>query len=489
MLQLNGTQQTLSNVVNGTFAFANPLPDGSTFVVTIGSNPSNPAQACSIENGSGTITGENVSNVSVTCSTQAFEIGGTVSGLSGRGLVLQRNGAESLPIASNGSFTFPTTQTSGSTYDVRVSAQPTDPSQTCTVASGSGTVGSGHVRSVRVTCATNTFALSGNVTGLLGTGLVLQNGGEAVEVQSDGSFTFATRIASGGSYDVRVGSQPQNPTQSCSVENGSGRIGNGDVTNVTVRCATSTFTIGGTISGLQGDGLTLLNNGTDNLTVSADGTFTFATAVASGQPYAVTVATQPTSPAQQCDVQNPSGTVGAANISNVQITCVTTEFTIGGTVSGLRGSGLVLQNNGGDNLAIAADGSFTFTTSAPTGSAYNVTVATNPASPTQVCTASNNAGTISGANVTSVTVSCETSSFTVSAAISGIAGFFPFVQLRNNDGPVVNAFSDGTYELPPPVLSGETYNVEVRGGTENCTVTNGSGTMGGENIVVQVLCN
>lgn len=434
---------------------------------------------------------------------QSFEIGGTVQGLTASevGLVLQINGAESLPIASNGSFTFPSSLASGSNYEVRVSVQPQRPSQTCTVASGSGTVGSGPVRSVRVTCATDTFALGGNVTGLLGSGLVLENGTDAVEVQSDGTFTFATPIASGGTYDVRVRTQPQNPTQSCSVENGTGRIGAGNVTNVTVRCTTTTFTVGGTVSGLAGEGgLVLQNNGADNLTINADGTFTFATAVASGRPYNVTVLTQPSSPTQQCDIQNGSGTVAAANISNVQITCVTTEFTIGGTVTGLRGEGLVLQNNGGDNLQIAVDGTFTFTTSAPPGSAYNVTVASNPSSPTQVCTVSNATGTIAAANVTSVSVTCQTSSFTVSAAVSGLAGFFPYVQLRNTfsapeppappqRGDVINVFSNGTHLLPPAVESGWNYSVEIVGGTVECTVSNGSGTIGGENVVVQVMCN
>jgi len=424
-----------------------------------------------------------------------------VDGLSGDGLELQINGAEKLAIASNGSFTFPTALRSGSTYDVRVSVQPLDPSQECTVASGSGTVGSGAVRSVRVTCATNTFTLGGNVTGLLGSGLVLQNGGDAAEVQSDGSFTFATRIASGGTYDVRVRTQPQNPTQSCSVENGTGRVGNGNVTNVTVRCTTRTFTVGGTISGLVGEGgLVLQNNGADDLTITADGNFTFATAVASGRPYNVTVSRQPTSPAQQCDVQNPSGTVTTANVTNVQITCVTTEFTIGGTVSGLRGSGLVLQNNGGNNLTVAADGTFTFTTSAPTGSAYNVTVATNPSSPTQVCTVSNGTGTINAANVTSVAVNCETSSFNVSAVVSGLSGFLPYVQLRNTfrppeppappqRGDVVTVFSNGTHRLPPAVESGWLYEVEIVGGTAECTISSGSGTVGGEDVLVRVVCN
>src|SRR5471030_3155950 len=36
------------------------------------------------------------------------------------------------------------------------------------------------------------------------------------------------------------------------------------------------------------------------------------------------------------------------------------NFTIWGSISGLSGTGLVLQNNGGNNLSMSANGSFTF---------------------------------------------------------------------------------------------------------------------------------
>ena len=81
-------------------------------------------------------------------------------------------------------------------------------------------------------------------------------------------------------------------------------------------------------------------------------------------------------------------------------------FTIGGTVTGLIGTGLVLQNNGGDDLAVAADGAFTFGTALPNGSAYAVTVLAQPTGPAQTCTVAGGSGTVAGANVTSVAVSC-----------------------------------------------------------------------------------
>jgi hypothetical protein len=81
-----------------------------------------------------------------------------------------------------------------------------------------------------------------------------------------------------------------------------------------------------------------------------------------------------------------------------------TDYTVGGTVSGLVGTGLVLQNNGGDDLSISSNGAFTFSTALSDGTAYHVTVLTPPSG--QACSITNASGTISGANVTDVTVTC-----------------------------------------------------------------------------------
>jgi hypothetical protein len=82
-------------------------------------------------------------------------------------------------------------------------------------------------------------------------------------------------------------------------------------------------------------------------------------------------------------------------------------YTIGGTVAGLvtpANPALFLQNNGGDNLIAAGDGAFTFKKAQADGTAYAVTILQQPAG--QHCTVSNGNGTISGASVSSVAVSC-----------------------------------------------------------------------------------
>ena len=85
------------------------------------------------------------------------------------------------------------------------------------------------------------------------------------------------------------------------------------------------YTIGGTISGLTTGGLGLLNNGGDNLSVSAnDTTFTFAIPVAFGGNYDVTILTQPTG--FLCTVSNGSSTNVTANVTTVTIACSMSPF-------------------------------------------------------------------------------------------------------------------------------------------------------------------
>ena len=340
-----------------------------------------------------------------------FTLGGSVSGLVGSGLVLQNNGAGDLAVAADGSFTFPTRFATGTAYSVAVRSQPTSPSQTCTVARGSGSIASANVGDVAVTCATGQFSIRGTVSGLTGAGLVLQNnGGNDLPVSADGAFAFGNRLIDGATYSVVVRTQPSG--QNCIVRNSTGTIRGGDASDVEVACASSGFTIGGAVTGLAGTGLVLRLNGGNDLSIVGNGAFAFETALQNGARYDVTVRTQPTNPSQECTVGNGSGTV-AGNVTNIAVNCVTRQFTLGGTVSGLAGSGLVLEVNGGDDLPIPSNGSFTFETPLTSGTRYRVRVATQPANPTQVCTVASGDGTIGSVNVNGVRVTCASSTFSV----------------------------------------------------------------------------
>jgi hypothetical protein len=89
------------------------------------------------------------------------------------------------------------------------------------------------------------------------------------------------------------------------------------------------------------------------------------------------VLTQPSSVTQTCTLTAPTGTIAGAGVT-LALACVTNRYTVGGTVAGLTGSGLVLQNNFGDDRGVAASGAFTFGTSVASGGAYAVTVITQP---------------------------------------------------------------------------------------------------------------
>jgi 6-phosphogluconolactonase (cycloisomerase 2 family) len=275
--------------------------------------------------GNGSIGGNGTASSSSSSggALMSYTIGGNVINLSGTGLVLADNAGNSLPIAGNGGFTFPGSIAGGATYVVSVQSQPVNASQICTVLNGAGTVGTVNVTSIVVSCTTNYYTVGGSVSGLAGSGLVLQtNGSNNTSVSSSGNYTFAN-LASGTNYAVTVMTQPSNPSQTCVVANGMGTVTSANVKNVAISCTTNSYTVGGNVTGLSGSGLVLQTNGANNLPVSASSPYTFAT-LPSGTAYTVTVQTQPSNPAQFCLVTNGSGTVTDADLTNVAVTCRTT---------------------------------------------------------------------------------------------------------------------------------------------------------------------
>jgi len=338
--------------------------------------------------------------------------------------------------------------------------------------------------------STTTYTIGGTVSGL-GTGasvILLDNGGDALTVTGNGAFTFATSLAGGAAYAVTVGTQPSG--EICTVSGGSGTVGTANVTSVAVSCAANSFTIGGTVSGLiSGGSVMLLDNGGDALTVTANGAFTFKTALASGAAYAVTVGN--TAPAgETCTVSSGSGTVGTANITNVSVSCIIHEYTIGGTVSGLlSGASVVLLDNGGNALTVTANGPFNFLAPVLSGTAYTVTVGTQPTGET--CTVIGGSGTAGTADITSVVVSCAANVYTIGGTVSGLISGASVV-LLDNGGDALTVTANGPFTFATPLASGAAYAVTV--GTEEptgevCTVSSGSDTVGTTNISsVRVSC-
>jgi N-acetylneuraminic acid mutarotase len=170
------------------------------------------------------------------------------------------------------------------------------------------------------------------------------------------------------------------------------------------------------------------------------------------------------------------------------------DFSIGGTVSGLFGakSQVTLEVNGGGATTVRANGTFTFAKKIQGGNTYQVTISTEPTEPPQNCTVSNASGMVVG-DVTSVTVVCSSpSSYTVGGTVTGLASGTDGVVLENNGGDALVLNADGNFAFGTQVTASESFDVVVKVNPnhpiQNCTGTNGSGTVSATVNTVTVNC-
>ena len=250
-----------------------------------------------------------------------------------------------------------------------------------------------------------TYSVSVTVAGLQAGKSValLNNGADRVLVSANGTVAFATPIASGGKYSVTVQTQPTG--QTCAPAQGTGTVTSFNI-NIAVECSPNAYTVGGSVSGLlTGNSVLLQNNLADDTSIGANGPFKFLSTILSGAAYAVTVSAQP--PGQHCTVANGSGTVAGSSISNISVACTPLSYAIGVNVLGRSNiAGLVLQDNGTDNLALTASGAYEFPTHLSSGSSYAVSILSQPTGHT--CMVTNPNGSVTSATV-SVTLVCPAS--------------------------------------------------------------------------------
>ncbi len=358
VLQNNG-KDNLTVSANGAFTFPTTIASGGIYAVTVFSAPANPAQTCLVTAGGGTATA-NVTGVTVACTTNPVSatIGGTVTGLvPNTSVILQNNGGDSLTISATAPaapipFTFKTPVTGADVYAVTVLTQPINPNQICTVTGGSGTA-TANVTTVAVNCVLS-FSIGGNVSGLVGTGLILLNSfnSEALPISpanGNQAFTFTKLVPTGTAYTVSISAQPTGPTQTCVVapNTGSGTV-TSNVTTVSITCPAVTYSVGGTVVGLAGKAATtngpltdnsfaLQNNLGNTLNVSANGAFTFATPVALNDQYQVSIFTPPSSQFQGCTTWDYKGVV-TASVTSIVVDCAHDDWT---WIDGTKTSGTV----------------------------------------------------------------------------------------------------------------------------------------------------
>ena len=473
VLQNNGTDN-LTETADGPYTFATPVAIGAGYAVTVLTQPT--GETCSVgSNGSGTSTTD--VTVNVTCSTTTFTISAAVSGLTGTGLVLQDNLADNLSVTTNGTFPFATKIASGGAYSVSILTQPLG--QACTLGSNASGNANADV-TVAVTCVTNvvTYSVSAAVTGLTGTLVLQDSNNETLTFTTNTTQTFTTPYVSGSTYSVFVLTQPAG--QNCTLSsNATGTI-LAPVT-VTVTCVNVTYQINAAVIGLTGGTLVLQDGASAQLSFTGNTTQTFPTTYTSGQAYAITVLTQPAG--QNCTLS--SNAVGNIT-SNITVTasCSPALYTISVNVSGLTGS-MVLQDNSTDDLNVTTNGTFPFATQIQAGSNYAVSILTPPSGET--CSLGSNASGTANADVT-VNVTCSSTTFTISATVSGLAGT---VVLQDNGSDDLTFNADGTQPFATKIANNGSYDVEVltQPSGQNCALSSNHTGAATANVTVTATCS
>lgn len=493
--------QQLNITVNGTTAFLHTFVDGTSYSISVSAQPE--GQTCTLgDNKSGTISGGDVT-VSLSCVDNydgpQVQVDVRDALESGESITLNLNGTESkeftLWLFSYDKFASPLVD--GDVYSVSVETHPTG--KLCNLYDASGVTSGGVSPLVTVQCGTDTgttYNVSGAVTGLTGSGLKLSlNGSESVNIDpGSANYAFATELYDGAFYNAEIVSHPDG--QICSLKNASGSISGAAESAVDVICSTGPHTIGGTATGVDGIGLTLMLNGVEDLSVPSSGGFVFPTVLSDGMDYVVTVKTHPVG--QECTVFSGEGRDITSSISDILVECVEKSYQVGVNLSGFSGGGspLWLVLNGSERVYLDYDTwrAKMFDSLFADGAAYEVAILAQPSG--LHCTLTNATGTISGADVTNVSASCVAepageAPYSVSFTTTGLLG--SGLQVSLNDGDPVAISTNGYSSFPTTLDDGLAYQVSVVSQPgqplQQCKVQSSSGTISGQNVTnVAVIC-
>jgi hypothetical protein len=291
--------------------------------------------------------------------------------------------------------------------------------------------------------ATDGVLISGSISNLLGSGLVMQlNGGRDITPGPNNTFFGFTNIPKKTAYIITVLAQPTNPWQTCVVANGTGTA-TADNSTASVTCTTNTYAVRGTITGLTAAGLSLqLNGGAAQPIAAGSTTFAFP-AVASGTAISVTIAAQPAG--QTCTMLGGDGRIANNDFATPAVTCTAPGFTVGGDfVSGLSSTPATFRLNGGAPVSFGPGvdlppfPTFTFPTTLRTGDLYSMTVASQPGTPGATCAMQRGKGKITTANITNVFVQCYQY-----GAFEGVEG--AYLTTVNARPQFLAIWADGTY--------------------------------------------
>ncbi|MDN2696148.1 hypothetical protein O0882_07455 [Janthinobacterium sp. SUN073] len=133
-------------------------------------------------------------------------LSGQVSNLAKEGLILLNDGERLSVPAGQSSFVFTKLVKTDDRYDITIAQQPKG--AVCSITNGSGKATSYSASTAVVSCQTNTYPLSGTITGLTAGGLRLVMGPNGTSpLANTGSYKFDA-VADGAPYGISILTQP-----------------------------------------------------------------------------------------------------------------------------------------------------------------------------------------------------------------------------------------------------------------------------------------
>ena len=246
----------------------------------------------------------------------AYYVSGIVQGLAaGNTLTLTNSNGDQLLVQADGRFRFTQTLAGSGSYAVGIPNQP-DKQECAVTQAPSGPMNNADVSNVLVECK-GPYTVTYNALG--GSAVDPETVGPGVSARRPTDPALTGSVFSGWFTDP-AGTQAYNFSTPV----------NADITLYAKW--SNTYTVGGSVTGLMaGQTLGLENQNGVSLSITADGNFEFWTRVVNQGPYAVVISSQPSG--QTCEVTQGSGTIDAANVTNVLVTCVTNPVVVPGAAT------------------------------------------------------------------------------------------------------------------------------------------------------------
>jgi hypothetical protein len=212
-----------------------------------------------------------------------------------------------------------------------------------------------------------------------------------------------------------------------------------------------------------------------DVSTSTNGNFAFPTTITNGAAYNVTIVTQPSG--QTCTLSNANGVVNAASVTNIAVVCAagTTNYTLGGTVTGLTANGLKLTLIAAgtllEDLPVAANSTtFTFTSTFANATGSSVVIANANQPPGATCIVGNPFNQVGTANISVVQVACA------AKTTNSLQGTYQVGQGGTASRSFITFYANGSYVFANHGIDGSVF-TDAEYGIYNWNSTTGAFTV------------